>query len=967
MAWGTMSYFRNSYSDLRLPIGNPGFREAQVAAIQAVGAHFFNSNDPAIVVMPTGSGKTAVLAALAFTLRVERVLVLTPSRLVREQIVDKFSSLEDLKYLNALPVIHPAPKVSAVTARIKTHNEWENLRQFDVVVAVVNSISAILNPIPDPPEDLFDLVVVDEGHHAPAAAWARALNKLSKSKQVLLTATPFRRDEKEIKGRIVFSYDVKRAYLDKVFGDLSFEPVLPSNGENIDVSIALAAEKKVEGDRREGLHHLLMVRVDSISRGNELSKIYQENTSLKLKLVTGNTSLSTVRQTIEKLRKLELDGIICVNMFGEGFDLPNLKIAAVHSPHKSLAITLQFIGRFARTTAKNIGGATFLAEPRRQKNELDELWTSGTPWTEIIANLSSAKIDSETELRKILDSFSFDRVLELSDFSLSTLRPYFHVKIFECPNGVDLTKNIRIPENTKVVFRGSSEEAGAIVFITQVMPRLRWSTDSRIQDTRFDFFVCHYNTKQSLLFICTSRRTSDVYNSIARDVSGDGFRPLSSAVVSRALNDLQGLEFFSVGMRKRQLGGRSESYRIVFGPRADNGVDDEDGNLYDRGHVFGKGWLSGEEVTLGVSPASKVWSNRADQIPELIVWCDELADRIGSGAAKLTGSGIDKLATGSPISKVPAGIVAGLWGLRTFQEAPRISLGTGDLFFDKMSLLDCDIQITKSVLGETHFKLISPRFSWAGIFSMESGDMFSPESPEEAEPIVIRGESELRISDYLSDNPPRFFTEDFDAVEGASIYPAPVAVASIDASDFQAVDWNAVGVNIEQEKRGGGRSIFDWLENRLTSSAADLVFEDDNAGEVADFIAVTGSRDIPVIALYHCKASGKPRAGSRIADFNDVCGQVIRSGAWISGSKLLDRLEERARKQHSRGYIKGTLVDLQAAFAPERRQKIIFEVYIVQPGLSISKRTANVNKLLLGTKSYAVTSSFTKFNVIGSP
>ena len=35
-------------------------------------------------------------------------------------------------------------------------------------------------------------------------------------------------------------------------------------------------------------------------------------------------------------------------MLGEGFDLPALKVAVVHDPQKSLAVTLQFIGRFTR-------------------------------------------------------------------------------------------------------------------------------------------------------------------------------------------------------------------------------------------------------------------------------------------------------------------------------------------------------------------------------------------------------------------------------------------------------------------------------------------------------------------------------------------------------------------------------------------------------------------------------------------
>lgn len=44
-------------------------------------------------------------------------------------------------------------------------------------------------------------------------------------------------------------------------------------------------------------------------------------------------------------------------MLGEGYDLPNLKIAAIHDYHKSLAITLQFIGRFTRVSNKETLGS----------------------------------------------------------------------------------------------------------------------------------------------------------------------------------------------------------------------------------------------------------------------------------------------------------------------------------------------------------------------------------------------------------------------------------------------------------------------------------------------------------------------------------------------------------------------------------------------------------------------------------
>jgi superfamily II DNA or RNA helicase len=209
-----MGYFSTHYTKFRFPISGvtpAGFRPAQIAAIHAVSAHFFNSKQPALVTMPTGAGKTTVLLALAFVLRAERVLILTPSRLVREQIAENFDALVDLKKIEALPLDLAAPNVFATDGTIGSDQAWEELRHYDVVVATVPSVSPRDGAIPAPPADLFDLVLVDEAHHSPARTWSRLLDLLRSAKQVLCTATPFRRDEKEIKGKLVFTYDLRQS------------------------------------------------------------------------------------------------------------------------------------------------------------------------------------------------------------------------------------------------------------------------------------------------------------------------------------------------------------------------------------------------------------------------------------------------------------------------------------------------------------------------------------------------------------------------------------------------------------------------------------------------------------------------------------------------------------------------------------------------------------------------------------
>lgn len=659
-----MGYFANHYDQLRFPIsdGNPpGFRSAQLAAIHAVSAHFFNSKQPAIVTMPTGAGKTTVLMATAFLLRAERVLVLTPSRLVREQIAENFGALVDLRKIDALPRELASPKFFATEGTIGSDEEWEDLRQYDVVVATVPSVSPRDGVIPAPPADLFDLVLVDEAHHAPARTWSRLLDLLGDAKQVLFTATPFRRDEKEIKGKLVFTYDLRRAFQDRVFGDITFEPVLRGAAASIDVAIATATEAKFRNDRAAGLAHLVMVRTDGLTRAKELKEIYERHTGLHLAFVNGQHSLAHVKRIVEKLRSQELDGIVCVNMFGEGFNLPNLKIAAVHSPHKSLAITLQFIGRFARTGQQNIGGATFLAEPISSGAEIDELYEAGAIWRNIVQNLGAGRVEAEVQTREVLDSFQIDASPDMDDFSLYTVRPYFHAKVFATPDGVDLATEPDLPEKLQIIFKGVSDPHGAAVYLTRQAVRSPWSSDERFTNVAYDLFIFHHNVAANLLFICSSRRNAKLYTRLAARLVPGRPRPLSNSSINRVLNDLEAAEFFSVGMRKRNKLGRIESYRMISGPSADKAIQDTDGRLFDRGHCFGKAIEEGDQITIGVSTSSKVWSNTYDRIPELLEWCNALAAKIASGRNPRTGSRLDLLSAGQDLERVPAGVIAMAW------------------------------------------------------------------------------------------------------------------------------------------------------------------------------------------------------------------------------------------------------------------------------------------------------------------
>jgi superfamily II DNA or RNA helicase len=190
-------------------------------------------------------------------------LVLTPSRLVREQLAENFRSLVDLRKLAAIDSVVRSPEVATVAKYLQTAEAWAALEAFDVVVATVPSVSPRIGFVANPPPALFDLILVDEAHHSPARTWAALLRELSTSRQCLFTATPYRRDEKELGGKIVFQYDMKRARDDGVFGEIRFEPVSSERHEPADAAIARAVAARFANDRAAGLKHLVMVRADT--------------------------------------------------------------------------------------------------------------------------------------------------------------------------------------------------------------------------------------------------------------------------------------------------------------------------------------------------------------------------------------------------------------------------------------------------------------------------------------------------------------------------------------------------------------------------------------------------------------------------------------------------------------------------------------------------------------------------------
>ncbi len=100
--------------------------------------------------------------------------------------------------------------------------------------------------------------------------------------------------------------------------------------------------------------------------------------------------------------------IVCVDMLGEGFDLPNLKVAALHEPHKSIGVSLQLIGRFARTSERDLGTATVVAaRPDSMMDaNLRRLYAEDADWNYVVQDLAEGAVGQQQELSDFEQGFT---------------------------------------------------------------------------------------------------------------------------------------------------------------------------------------------------------------------------------------------------------------------------------------------------------------------------------------------------------------------------------------------------------------------------------------------------------------------------------------------------------------------------------------------------------------------------------
>jgi superfamily II DNA or RNA helicase len=940
-----------------------GFRDAQRGALFAIFSHWTRSNLPATVVMPTGTGKTETLLATINAHSPRCSLVIVPSDPLRTQFFEKACEWGRLKSLNVADKKMAYPVVGMLRKGFKTIEGLQSFLEKSEIIVATMPILATMEPNElELISQRCDFVAVDEAHHMGAPSWARVISTFHTSRIIQFTATPFREDGRHISGDIIYTYPLSRCQEEGFFRPIEFLAVTEFFTEKIDQSICDKALDRLRQDIANGLDHALMARTTTKGRARIVYDIYRTKCP-DLNPVLLYSSMKPSEKTASKNSLLSGHSkvVICVDMLGEGFDYPSLKIAAIHDPHKSLPITLQFIGRFTRSGSQNIGNASVIAniaDPKMQSN-ISALYSQDANWDKIIKGSYEEAVNHEIDFQNFINGFVFDGI---SGFSLRNIHPKFSSFVYSLTGSVDFER-LKLSYNDGVSYRMAlNAEKHFAVIIQKENETVEWGNIAELENTNFNCFCLYHDVTNNLLFIHASGK--EIPDHLVKEASSSALR-LTDQKIYRCLYNINRLMITNFGLKQRLAG--PIRYRQYIGLDVGQGLKDRiTGNSY-AAMLFGMGYENAERASAGCSLKGKIWSRDAGSLVDWSNWCTHVGSKIVNDNIDIEDI-FEGILFPEQITELPSDktIIIADWSDYIFENMyERVSVSTGG---NKHSIDDCDIVFNSSTTNKMNFSLIYP----GGIISYEM--RLSNSVPEgfllrslAEDSSFTFGKETLSGVDFFKKNPPMFWFDDSSVlVEGCLYIKASQnqSTGVYDASLAKVHNWSSTNIRVESQ---GDEKRSDSIQRAMIIAAKAenpiLLFDDDGSGEIADIIAIYNREDDLLVRLYHCKYSSEDVAGTRIKDVYEICGQAQKSVKWAGSAKdISDRIRRREKKRREAGkstrFEVGGMQELNTFIMMSKQKRVKFEAVLVHPGISFAGLNSGTDQVRNLLRVFAATASY---------
>nr|WP_246590191.1 DEAD/DEAH box helicase [Marinobacterium ramblicola] len=338
-------------------------RPYQQEAVDATLKHFRHSNDPAVIVLPTGAGKSLVIAELARLAR-RRILVLAHVRELVEQNHAKYAAL-------------------GLDGGIFSAGLGRKEHLHQVTFASVQSLARNLDRF----DDRFSLLIIDECHrvsdddNSQYQQIIQALKANNPGLKVLgLTATPYRlgygwiyryhyrgfvrasepRLFKHCIYELPLPYMIRQGYLtepkliDAAIAHYDFSALQPNaNGHfnETELNSLIARHPRVTRAICEQIVELaqqrqgVMIFAATVRHAEEILGYLPEQESA---LIVGDTDSEQRDETIKAFKQRQIRYLVNVAVLTTGFDAPHVDMIAILRPTASVSLFQQIVGRGLR-------------------------------------------------------------------------------------------------------------------------------------------------------------------------------------------------------------------------------------------------------------------------------------------------------------------------------------------------------------------------------------------------------------------------------------------------------------------------------------------------------------------------------------------------------------------------------------------------------------------------------------------
>ena len=553
-----MPYFIDNKHLFNLePLNEDGLRDCQLGAIWALKSYKTNGTNEvaSLISMPTGSGKTAIMMAACFELRLSKILIVVPSKILRRQISNQFRELQILKNKNCLHEDAPLASVYEVTNRKNSRQEWEDiLENHDVIVSHPNSISPYYQGLSPIPVDLIDAVFMDEAHHEPAPTW-QSLNDFYKTQlKVYFTATPFRRDRKRMRAKLIYHYSLEQALNKDILRPIEFRG--ESVGNHPSDSNEALLETAIDVFNEERLNNptcSILIRTDRIDDAKNLVTLYNNN-GFNVDVIHSKRTSSVNANLIENVKNGELDGLVCVGIASEGLDIPNLKVAVLHATPRSIPYTIQFLGRISRTPLDQEGPAKLIANTDAVRGEVRRLYKSDSSWSLLIPQI----VDEQMQLARHYRSSQAKE----EDFQMPELNVYFSALVYSTPENFSFQDQISTNSSSFEIIHFEQENNEApLVVVTAYNKPIDWASRQIYIEDLLDVHILYHASEHNLLFeLTTSELALDSFKESLIIIE---LPSITHGRLFKTLSQFSQSDYIMVGMKNSALTGSSHpSYKI---------------------------------------------------------------------------------------------------------------------------------------------------------------------------------------------------------------------------------------------------------------------------------------------------------------------------------------------------------------------------------------------------------------------